>query len=328
MIRQFYLCFVLVFSAFIMGCDDGDVLTVDLDFSQELERCENFEDFHLIYDTRDDPSEALILVFNKNNANDQFFLNPTTVNEPVILNIDQNNVRFIYRTYNRNLNSTELCEILPPGTLNILDDYEADSGEVTVSVTILDDDNDGIPTEFEGLAGEPDEFGRYMDSTDTDLDGLPDYLDSDDDNDNVPTRLEIDNSDEDNNPFTNPMNTDFGLTNGDNLPDHLDPDDDGDDIPTRLEDVNGDQDPRGVEDEVVNTEGDDIFRYLYNHPIAEEGFPDSGKKVTLYNRVVTTRFTITGIDLEILRSTFVDFGTLIGPSLQILPEIFIEDDED
>ena len=55
MIRRFYILFCLVF---LVACDDGDILTVQLDFEQELERCDNFEDSYIIFDTKDDLSEG------------------------------------------------------------------------------------------------------------------------------------------------------------------------------------------------------------------------------------------------------------------------------
>ncbi|MDN3492125.1 hypothetical protein [Winogradskyella bathintestinalis] len=319
MIRRFYILFCLVI---FVSCDDGDILTVDLDFAGNLKRCDNFEEFHLIYDTRDDPSESLILILPKNTVNNALFTTPTPVGEPVSLDLSNSNNRFLYRSYNRNLNSDELCEIVPPASLTIDENYEANAGEVLITVTVVDDDNDGIPTEFEGLAGEPNEDGIYMDSLDSDGDGIPDYLDEDDDNDNVLTKDEIDNTDEDNNPNTNPKNTDADLTSGDTIPDYLDDDDDGDGIPTYLEDVDGDKNPRsGLVDKVVNAEGLEVYRYLYNDEDYMDTYPDPGKRITTFSRDVTTNFEVKDFDLEILRTTMINFGTLSTP-LILTPNVF------
>nr|WP_053234159.1 hypothetical protein [Nonlabens ulvanivorans] len=69
---------------------------------------------------------------------------------------------------------------------------------------------------------------------DTDMDGLPDYIDEDDDGDNVLTINEGINL------------TDLSLsqdTDGDGTPDYLDNDDDDDGIPTIQEDLNRDLSP-------------------------------------------------------------------------------------
>jgi len=297
MIRRFFICFILVFLA---ACDDGDILTVDLDFDKELERCENFENFHLVFDTRDDPNEALILIFPRSETNDAFFTTailPTDV--PEELPINMNDVRFIYRTYNRPLNATDICAVVPPGNLAIIEDYEADSGDVKVTVTYEDDDNDGVPSVFEDLNGN----GNYDDDH-SDDDDIPDYLDEDDDGDNVKTSNEIDNSDGDNDPTTNPMDTD-----GDGTYDYLDDDDDGDEVLTRLEDENGMNGPG--DDKANNTAGDLVPHYLNIEETIPYTFEDYDAFENTYTRTIKTIFTIEDINLEILRSTIVDFGTLI-----------------
>jgi hypothetical protein len=78
-----------------------------------------------------------------------------------------------------------------------------------------DHDGDGIPTSLECPLGFP--------CWDTDLDGIPDYLDPDDDNDGIPTRKEC------------PLGFPCWDTDLDGIPDYLDPDDDNDGIPTRKE---------------------------------------------------------------------------------------------
>lgn len=304
MIRRFL---IILCCAFLTTCDDGDILTIDLDFDGVLSRCDNFEDSHLVYDTRSDPDEALLLIFPRSEINDALFAEATTVDVATVLTINGSAIRFIYRTYNRSLSATDICAVVPPSDLTIRENYEAPSGKVFITSTILDDDGDGIPSALEYGPG------GLADPQDSDGDGLFDYQDKDDDNDNVLTIDEIDteNLDGDDDPTTNPLNTDANFPDGDTQPDYLDDDDDGDGVPTYLEDVNGDKNPRGgIIDQVVDGNGIDIFRYLYNDPSAMEAFPDSGKRVTKYARVVTTTFRIEDFDLEILRSEVIDFGTL------------------
>ena len=305
MIRRFYILFCLFF---LVACDDGDILTVDLVFDEELERCDNFEDSHLIYDTREDPSEALILIFPKSTANDALFTTATTEGTPEILTINESTIRFIYRTYNRELTSSDMCAIVPPIDLTIRENYESASGAtVEVTSTYVDDDNDGVPTAFEGLTGLPDEDGIYRDSLDTDGDGIPNYLDIDDDGDNVLTINEIDNSDGDDDPTTNPMNTDADLPNGDDIPDYLDVDDDGDLIPTRLEDANGENGPG---DDRVAVNGVLVQLYLNNAENTSYTFEDYNAFEKVYTRTVETTFVVKDSDVTIFRSTEINFGIL------------------
>ncbi len=52
---------LVVLIAFICftGCDDGDILDIELDFDGDLELCDDNVSTFLIYDTRQDPNESL-----------------------------------------------------------------------------------------------------------------------------------------------------------------------------------------------------------------------------------------------------------------------------
>ncbi|WP_179008028.1 hypothetical protein [Winogradskyella forsetii] len=324
MIRRFYILFCLVF---MVACDDGDILTVELEFDEELEICDNFVASYLIYNTKSDPNESLTLLLPKPEYED-LFLFPTPEGDPEIIQLSDSDVQFNYRSYNINPNAL-LCDVITNSELVITEDYPADAGTAEVTVTVLDDDNDGVPNEFEGISGDQYEDGIYWDSQDWDDDGIPDYLDEDDDNDNVLTKFELnDEDDDDDDPTTNPLNSDADVPiTGDNFPDYLDDDDDGDGIPTYLEDVDGDKNPRsGSVDQVVDVEGISVYRYLYNHEDYMDPYPDPGKRITTFSRVVTTTFVVRDIDLEVLRTTFISLGTL-GTSLTITPAVFDQDED-
>ena len=97
-----------------------------------------------------------------------------------------------------------------------------------------DHDEDGIPSDVEGY------------DTDTDGDGILDYLDVDDDNDSILTINEHGND------GFNAYTVDC---DGDGVPDHLDPDDDGDGVLTIIE-VNGDVNAPTDGSSLVDTDGD------------------------------------------------------------------------
>ncbi|NRD20340.1 hypothetical protein HNV08_09805 [Winogradskyella eckloniae] len=305
MIRRILL---LICFAFIVACDDGDILTIDLEFDGELARCDNNINSYLLYDTRTSPNEALMLIIDRDDENELLFTEATTST----LTIDENNTRFILRSYNRSIESDELCDEIPPGDLNIVEDYEADSGTVNITSTIIDDDNDGIPSE--------DEYGPggIDDPQDSDGDGLPDYKDDDDDNDNVRTALEIDvaNADGDDDPLTNGLDTDE-----DGTLDYLDDDDDDDGVLTRLEDASIGQNPRAQENIVADAEDIDTYRYLYNHTSANDPYEDSGFILSTYTRSVTTSFIIENAGFDIINSTYIDYGDFeISYTVTYVPE--------
>jgi hypothetical protein len=318
MMRQFYILFALLF---LTACNDGDVLTVDLQFDKELSMCTNNTESFLIYDLREDPSESLSLIIPRGSNQEYPFTLATETNVPTTFTINASSNRFIYRTYNRAVGNTELCEAIPPANLTITEDYEATSGTAHATVVIEDDDGDGVPNEFEGISGEPNEEGIYMDSLDTDGDGFPNYIDEDDDNDNVPTRFEIDNSDGDNDPTTNPLNSDTNSANPDNIPDYLDTDDDGDGVPTRNEDSTDNQDPRSGLNQNFDSNGE--LEYYYLNPLENSDYGDIEHiGGNTYTRTVTVSFLVTDFNLEILSATELDLGTLTY-TIE-----YVEEDED
>jgi len=305
MTRRFFALILLVF---VSTCDDGDIINVQLEFDEELDRCDNFENFYLLFDTRNDPNEALILSLPKPTY-DYLFTDETAENEPHMVQIGSGTgIRFNYRTYSNVIGNNVLCDELSDASLVVIDDYETDGGNVNVTVTIVDDDNDGIPTEDEDLDGDGD-----PNNDDFDGDGIPNYLDEDDDNDNVKTINEDDNDDGDNNPFTNPRNTD-----GEDEPDYLDNDDDNDGVLTRLEDPTEDKNP--LNDFVPNEEGINVVRFLYNHPTAMEAFPESGFINNTYTRTTTSFFILEDIGLDIINATIINLGSFVSPIENVTTE--------
>lgn len=293
------------FLIFFLSCNDGDVITVNIDFEDNLSQCENNSESYFIYNTKDDPSEALIVVFPKNATNELFFTEATPEDQtPLIVN--ESDIRFIYRTYNRNITgngiNNELCDAVIPANLTILEDYEAQEGaEIIITSTVVDDDQDGIPTEFENP--DPNGDGDFSDAQDFDMDGIPDYLDDDDDNDNVLTDQEIDetNADGDDNPTTNPLDTD-----NDGTPDYLDIDDDNDMVLTIDEDANGINGP--IDDTVVEN---GVSIPLFRSDLETITYPNPGlRDDNSYQRVVTLSFTVQNFNIEILQQDTLFLGTL------------------
>ena len=271
----------------LSSCGDGDIITVELEFDGELERCDNNTEEFLMYDVIDDPDEALILIFPKTASNEALFTTEIPEEAPEILTINGNDTRFIYRTYSE---APTFCQVIDNGNSIITGDYEAASGSVEVSTSFEDDDNDGVPTAVEdaNLDGDND---PSTDPTDTDDDGIPDYLDQDDDNDNVKTK------DENPDPDGDGDVSDAQNTDSDDLPDYLDSDDDGDSIPTRLEDENENMNPSDdIDEESPNAP---LARYLDFE--AQEIYTDSGSIFNEYTRTYATKFVVDGVDLGIIR---------------------------
>jgi hypothetical protein len=93
----------------------------------------------------------------------------------------------------------------------------------------IDNDSDTVSTSDEDVNGDTN-----LANDDTDVDGIPNYLDNDDDGDMVLTSLEY---------VFNKTATTILDTDSDGIPNYLDNDDDGDGVLTYLEDYNDDGDP-------------------------------------------------------------------------------------
>jgi hypothetical protein len=293
-----YFILVLFLGFLLWACDDGDIITVELEFDKELQRCDNNTEDFLLYDVISDPNESLSLIFPRDEITEALFTTVISEDDPVTRQIDGNNTRFIYRTYNR---APDFCQIINDGDLVITGDYEAESGTFEAWTALVDSDDDGIPTvdEDENLDGDND---PATNPTDTDGDDIPNYLDQDDDNDNVLTALEDDDDDNDDNPFTNARDTD-----GDGTPDYLDKDDDGDGTDTILEDENGDQNlfnDFDLESPNLNTP-----RFL--DPEADADFEGGNLINNEYTREYTTTFIVNEVNLGIINYTRLLFGTYV-----------------
>ncbi|TJY34057.1 hypothetical protein [Pontimicrobium aquaticum] len=289
------LFILLAISFLISSCDDGDIINVELDFDETLSLCgdENSANY-VLYNIKNDPYESLTLLFPVSEAETIF--NPLISGEERFITINENSVKFNYRTYNGDPEGELICQDIPGSSVAIIKDYAAASGaEAKFTSTFIDDDNDGVPTEDENP--DPNNDGDFSDAQDTDSDGIPDYIDEDDDNDNVLTINENPDINNDGNI------SDAQDTDGDTIPDYLDADDDGDGVLTRNEDENLDTNPRN--DLSINN----IARYL-DAVVADE-FIQNELIENSYERAIFVKVVVLNADLSVLSTDFIDFGAYL-----------------
>ena len=287
----FGVCFLLI------SCNDGDIITLSLDFEDTFSYCEKSSEI-VFYKTNDDPSESLSLLLNAS-IDDFTELNTNTelINPSEDFTINGSTNTFYYRTYNTSLPSDYFCELITPDIV-ITNNYESTSGTVTVETVLTEDDDDGIPADIED-ANEDGDDDPSTNPTDTDEDGIPDYLDDDDDGDNVPT--------EDENPD---YSTSSGLDNAqdtdeDGIPDYLDRDDDGDGVLTRDEEnESADQDP--TNDITDNTIGADYLNDQISETVPATAYRTHTIKQTFKITATVYDFELTGL----ISQDEYEFGTL------------------
>ncbi|PNQ72296.1 hypothetical protein C1T31_12135 [Hanstruepera neustonica] len=219
--RQLIALFLLVLS--VVSCDDGDIITVELDFDDTLLTCGEL----VFYNIKEEPYESLSLKITSPETTLESLIevddNGELISTQEVFEINGSTNQFNYRSYSGDP-SNLFCNDVPPSNVLITQDMNSTSGTAIIDISLIEDDNDGIPAELEDINGNGD-----LTDDDTDGDGLPNYIDVDDDGDNVLTSAEIDsdNIDGDDNPLTNPLDTD-----GDGTPNHLDTDDDDDGVNT------------------------------------------------------------------------------------------------
>ncbi len=285
------LLFIFCISALLINCDDGDIITVDLDFDDTFEYCEVNESV-VFYKSKSDPSESLSIKLNTT-IEDLIVLDDNNQIDPVDpFTINGSTNTFYYRTYSETLPTSYFCEAITPN-VNIITDSESTSGTVTITTVLIEDDNDGIPAELEDLNENGD-----LEDDDSDNDGLPNYLDDDDDGDNVPTKSEKPNYSA-SNGLTEAQ--DFDL---DGIPDYLDTDDDGDGVLTRNEENETmDQDP--TNDITDNVIGADYLNDQIMNEVAASAFRLHTITQTYTINTIVADFSFPNLNQDIL-----DFGTM------------------
>jgi hypothetical protein len=279
------------------SCNDGDIITVELDFDDTFESCGNL----VFFNTKNDPAESLSVQITSPALTLQDLLNVGTDNTlTTTRTINGSSNTFNYRTYSI-LPSNLFCNDVPPSDIDITKDLESTSGNVVITTVLTEDDNDGIPATLEGQ--DPNGDGNFDDAIDTDGDGIPNYIDADDDGDNVLTKNE--NPD----PNGDGILDDAQDTDGDGTPDYLDSDDDNDGVLTRDEE-NSSQDQNPGNDVTNSDVGAD-----YLNPDVKTSFPATAYRVHVIYKTYVVSMVINNVSFPNLYEDIFDFGVLKDSAL-------------
>lgn len=281
----------------VTSCNDGDIITVELDFDDTFETC---GDVSLVcYKVNTNPFETLSLEINT--TIETLIATEVDATNALLVNVANNEYSysisttypFNYRTYSDEVDGSIFCNAIPPSNLAITNDYVSNEGTATFTIVLNEDDNDGIPAALEDINGNND-----LDDDDTDGDGLPNYLDSDDDGDNVLTSTENPNYTED------LLLTIAQDTDADGIPDYLDTDDDNDGVPTiNEESLTANQNPT---DDITNSA---IGADYLNASVANSLTATAYRSHSI-SQDFEVALNITGIDLTILTQDLLYFGVL------------------
>ncbi len=210
-----------LFVLFFLSCDDGDLIVTTFDFEEQaLQRCTDFD--FVFFKINNEVNEALLLQFDTQSP---FLEEPGEYTATI-----SPSGTVTYRRFDGSIDNDYFCNVVPPTSPNVLEEFITTVGDVNIETEGEFDDGDGIPSDVEDTTA--------TGGQDTDGDGIVDIRDFDDDGDNVPTVSEGVVYDAETGTFTSLLDTD-----GDGIPNYLDADDDGDGIPTINEDADADLNP-------------------------------------------------------------------------------------
>jgi hypothetical protein len=149
--------------------------------------------------------------------------------------------------------------------------YANVNGEIKSVVLRVIDCNSDYDLDSVDTANEDMNADTNLANDDTDVDGIPNFIDNDDDGDLILTSVEY--------VFTRGAGDISAIldTDGDTIPNYLDNDDDGDGLLTVNEDYNNNNNP--ADDD---TNGNDIPDYLENSVFLGVGNFDIQNEVTIY----------------------------------------------
>ena len=291
------LLYFLSLFVLLQSCNDGDIIDFELGFD-DIEQIKSCGDL-VLYKIKEEPFESLSLQLN---TSLESLINDYDNSDGITtFQLSDSNNSFIYRSYAEPY-SSEIANKLfcndVPTNVTIIKDAESQEGIVTVTVSLIEDDNDGIPAELEDLNG-----NGNLDDDDTDGDGIPNYLDEDDDGDNVLTANESPNYSAQTG-LGEALNTDAEFENGDAIPDYLDPDDDADGVPT-IDEENESQDQNPLNDISEPGNGPD-----FRNPNVNTLQPATAYRVHTIRQNYSIQISVGNFSLPELTQQNLDFGTM------------------
>lgn len=130
--------FALLFVAFILnGCDDGDLISQDIDFADvNMARC-GTPNSDILYKLND--RDALILQVP--NLDTELPLVPTPEGQPDSLAINGTTIRLVYRVYGGEPEINNICASIQPPTPAIIEEWNAISGTIKFTTTTRKEPN-------------------------------------------------------------------------------------------------------------------------------------------------------------------------------------------
>ncbi len=138
------LSFLIALLICSSSCDDGDIITVEIEFGDTFLSCGEL----VFYQTKEFPYETLSLQITNPTLVLEDFLQVDDngnliADNPLIVGIDGVSNTFNFRKYNTFPNDF-FCNDVPPSNIIITEDSSSPGGTATINVFLLEDDDDGM----------------------------------------------------------------------------------------------------------------------------------------------------------------------------------------
>lgn len=124
---------LLVFILFFNSCDDGDLTMETIDFEDAT--TESCTTNNIIYKLKE--KEALLFEIPKS----AFVNEPTDPAAPTLIDIDNSDIRVVYRFYDGTVTSENICNTIPPALPYVTDQWTATSGKIQIITTSVKSTN-------------------------------------------------------------------------------------------------------------------------------------------------------------------------------------------
>jgi hypothetical protein len=115
---------------FINACDDGELTVDQINFDDvAVQKC---SDRDILYKISGNKMLILAIPLEENFPNDQ-----TLENEPLQVEIDNDDIQVIYRQYNGEPSSANICDLVTAATPNLTEEWHATSGTIQITSTAV-----------------------------------------------------------------------------------------------------------------------------------------------------------------------------------------------
>jgi hypothetical protein len=120
---------VLLLVLLLNGCDDGNLSLETIDFEDATTQSCSTND--IIYKLKE--KEALLFEIPESSFENE----PTNLDTPTIIDIDNSTYRVVYRFYNGTVVTDNICNTIPPALPTVTDQWTATSGKIQIITTAV-----------------------------------------------------------------------------------------------------------------------------------------------------------------------------------------------